>query len=223
MADDVDPAAGRDRAGAGDHARCRTASERARQSSYRLRFGIIYIVLAALMGAGSARSRPHAARRAHRRPRSGRPGSRTEAWRQARSRSRTTSRRPTGSRVGSQLAVCARRPAAVPRSQDVNGARDRRPSRHLDRPGRGGRRRRDHDRHAVVMYILCGLGAQCSIEEGKATEAARTSSCAARRSSSRSTRSSTSTASNRWSCSCRRRRTRRRRSTRGVPEKERSA
>ena len=142
-------------------------SERARQSSYRLRFGIIYIVLAALVGAGLGAftilvvrdAPPEATQWSAWKP----DGSLEASAKQIADHVSKSYRLPSGN----QLAVALVGPPEV---QDVKVRAI------AVRPDTSTGQAEEDDVDVIttggsIMYILCGLGAQCSIKEGQATEA----------------------------------------------------
>jgi hypothetical protein len=142
-------------------------SERARQSSYRLRFGIIYVALAAIVGAGLGAFAILAVRDA---PPEAAPWS---AWKP--DGSLEASAKQIADHVskgyklpsGNQLAVALVGPPEV---QDVKVRAI------AVRPDTSTGQAEESDVDVIttggsIMYILCGLGERCSIKEGKASEA----------------------------------------------------
>jgi len=145
----------------------RTRRDRARQTSYRVRFGIVYVVLAAIVGAGvgtfvvlaSRGAPPEAAAWSSWSPN----GSRDASAKQIADHISKRYRLPSGN----QLAVALVGP---PKVQDV-------PVRAIAvKPDTSTGQAEEDDVDVVdtgkaMMYILCGLGESCSIKEGKASEA----------------------------------------------------
>ena len=145
----------------------RTRRDRARQTSYRVRFGIVYVVLAAIVGAGvgtfvvlaSRGAPPEAAAWSSWSP----DGSRDASAKQIADHISKRYRLPSGN----QLAVALVGP---PKVQDV-------PVRAIAvKPDTSTGQAEEDDVDVVdtgkaMMYILCGLGESCSIKEGKASEA----------------------------------------------------
>ena len=145
----------------------RTRRDRARQTSYRVRFGILYVVLAAIVGAGvgtfvvlaSRGAPPEAAAWSSWSP----DGSRDASAKQIADHISKRYRLPSGN----QLAVALVGP---PKVQDV-------PVRAIAvKPDTSTGQAEEDDVDVVgtgkaMMYILCGLGESCSIKEGKASEA----------------------------------------------------
>lgn len=141
-------------------------SERARRSSYRLRFGLLYVVLAAVVGAGVGafvvlldRAAPaEAASWSTWKP----DGSPEASAKQIADHVSKGYRLPSGN----QLAIALVGPPEV---QDV-------PVRAIAvKPDTSTGQAEDDDIDVVdaqksVMYILCGLGDRCSIKEGKPSE-----------------------------------------------------
>lgn len=139
--------------------------ERARSSNYRLRFGLAYVLLAAIVGAGvgtfvvlaSRPGPPEAAEWSAWKP----EGSGEAMAKQIADHVSTRYRLPSGN----QLAIALVGPAVV---QDV-------PVRAIAvRPdtSRGLAEEDDIDivdTSTTVMFILCGLGQQCAIAEGEAS------------------------------------------------------
>jgi hypothetical protein len=168
MADDVTLEAGTPEAGTPEAGLpiVPNRSERARRSSYRVRFGILYVVLAAIVGAGVATFVILVSR--------GAPAD-VPAW---------SSWAPTGSPEasakqiadhvskgyrlpsGDQLAIALVGPPEV---QDVAVRAIA-----VKPDTTTGLAEEDDidvvDAQKAVMYILCGLGERCSIKEGKPTE-----------------------------------------------------
>lgn len=141
--------------------------ERARQSSYRFRFGLIYVVLAALFGAGMGAfailvtrdAPPEAAKWSTWKP----EGSLEASAKQIADHVSKGYRLPSGN----QLAVALVGPPEV---QDVKVRAI------AVRPDTSTGQAEEEDVDVVdakrsVMFILCGLGQSCSIKEGKASEA----------------------------------------------------
>ncbi|HUQ22298.1 MAG TPA: hypothetical protein VM049_04720 [Gaiellaceae bacterium] len=144
-----------------------TRGERARQTSYRLRFGALYVLLAAIVGAGvgsfvvlASRDAPAAAAAWS----SWAPeGSRDASAKQIADHVSKRYRLPSGD----QLAVALVGP---PKVQDVSVRAI------AVRPDTSTGQAEDEDVDVVetgksIMYILCGLGESCSIKEGRPTEA----------------------------------------------------
>lgn len=141
--------------------------ERARRSSYRLRFGVLYVVLAAIVGAGAGtfvvllnRSAPPGAADWS----SWEPTGSPEA-----SAKQIADHVSKGYRLpsGNQLAIALVGPPEV---QDVAVRAI------AVKPDTTTGQAEENDIEVVdaqksVMYILCGLGDRCSIKEGKPTEA----------------------------------------------------
>lgn len=140
--------------------------ERARQSSYRFRFGIVYIVLAAFVGAGLGAfailvmrdAPPEAAKWSAWEP----AGSIEASAKQIADYVSKGYRLPSGN----QLAVALVGPPEV---QDVKVRAI------AVRPDTSTGQAEEDDIDVIetggsIMYILCGLGERCSIKEGKATE-----------------------------------------------------
>jgi hypothetical protein len=141
-------------------------SEQARRSSYRFRFGLIYVVLAALVGAGIGAAIILAVRPA---PAEDAPWS---AWKPQgsieASAKQIADHVSKGYRLpnGNQLAVALVGPPEV---QDVKVRAI------AVRPDTSTGQAEEDDIDVIntggsIMYILCGLGEQCSIKEGKPTE-----------------------------------------------------
>ena len=143
-----------------------TRRERARQSSYRFRFGMIYIVLAALVGAGlgafailyTREAPPEAASWSTWKP----EGSIEASAKQIADHVSKGYRLPSGN----QLAVALVGPPEV---QDVKVRAI------AVRPDTSAGQAEEDDIDVIdtggsIMYILCGLGEQCAIKEGKASE-----------------------------------------------------
>ena len=140
--------------------------ERARQSSYRFRFGIVYVVLAALVGAGLGAFTilvlrdppPDAAAWSPWKP----AGSVEASAKQIADHVSKGYRLPSGN----QLAVALVGPPEV---QDVKVRAI------AVRPDTSTGQAEEDDVDVIttggsIMYILCGLGERCSIKEGKASE-----------------------------------------------------
>ncbi len=141
-------------------------SEQARRSSYRLRFGIIYVLLAAVVGAGIAAAvilavrpaPPEAASWSTWKP----EGSIEASAKQIADHVSKGYRLPSGN----QLAVALVGPPEV---QDVKVRAI------AVRPDTSAGQAEEDDIDVIdtggsIMYILCGLGEQCAIKEGKASE-----------------------------------------------------
>ncbi len=147
----------------------RTRRDRARQTSYRFRFGILYAVLAAIVGAGVGAFIVLATRPAP---------PEAAAW---------SSWEPSGSRVARMRQIADRIPKAYTAGERrAADGEPGKPARRADRgeatcpsrrsssvptPRAASRRRSDIDAYSgadVVSYGLCGLGtsAQCAITEG---------------------------------------------------------
>lgn len=163
MAEDVTPAEGAE--AAPERPLVASRRERARQSSYRVRFGIIYIVLAAIVGAGIGAfvvllSRPAPAEE--------------EAWSTWRPEGRENSypveiAQHVGSRYrlpsGKQLVGVLAGPAEV---QEL-------PIRAVVIQHDASTPTKEDDVDVIevgnsVMYNLCGVGQKCSIAEGSPTQ-----------------------------------------------------
>lgn len=160
MADDVTPA------GEPELSRPVRRKERARQSSYRLRFGLLYVLLAAIVGAGAATfvvlatraAPPDAAAWSTWEPK----GSPEASAKQIADHVSKGYRLPSGN----QLAIALVGPPEV---QDVAVRAI------AVKPDTSTGQAEEDDIDVVdarksVMYILCGLGDRCSIKEGKPTE-----------------------------------------------------
>jgi hypothetical protein len=168
MADDVTPEAGTPEAVSPEAGLpiVPNRRERARRSSYRVRFGVLYVVLAAVVGAGVATFVILVTRAAPADPpawSSWEPNGSPEA-----SAKQIADHVSKGYRLpsGNQLAVALVGPPEV---QDVAvRAIAVKPDTST------GLAEEDDidvvDAQKAVMYILCGLGDRCSIKEGKATE-----------------------------------------------------
>jgi hypothetical protein len=140
--------------------------ERARQTSYRFRFGMLYVVLAAIVGAGIGafaillmrgappEAAPWSAWKPH--------GSIEASAKQIADHVSKGYRLPSGN----QLAVALVGPPEV---QDVKVRAIA-----VQPDTSTGQAEEDDidviDSGGSIMYILCGLGERCSIKEGKATE-----------------------------------------------------
>lgn len=161
MADDVTPAAEEPKPSA-----LHNRSERARRSSYRIRFGVLYVVLAAVFGAGVAtfaillgRSAPADATAWS----SWAPeGSPEASAKQIADHVSKRYRLPSGNQLAIALVgppevqdVAVRAIAVKPDTSTGQAEED-----DIDVV----------DAQKAVMYILCGLGERCSIKEGKPTE-----------------------------------------------------
>ena len=151
--------------------------ERARQSGYRRRFGVIYIVLALVAGLGlgalvvlvaNPDDTPEAGVVAM--------GARAAATRPACARSPTTSRRGIASRTASSSSSRSAGPPTVTAGggdQETNPI----PVRAIAvRPDASTGKAEDDDIALVdasksMQYVLCGLGDACSISQGEASEA----------------------------------------------------
>lgn len=178
MAEDVTPSAASEAAAlpaqrgqaASSPVRVPSRSERARSSVYRLRFAIVYVVLAAIVGAGVGAfvvllTRPDDA-----------PAAEWSAWQPAEDASEAAKTKQIADHVstayrlpsGNQLAVAVVGPpqfsAAESGSIQVSAVAVRPDT------SRGQAEEDDikiHDASNTLMIQLCGLGERCSISEGE--------------------------------------------------------